>query len=67
MVNEPVNDAPAGDFAARRASFVRVLQVLAMMIVALRGGLRAGAGHPRVERLAKVVGVSSPEKSGPSA
>ncbi len=68
MVNEPVNDAPAGGFAVRRASFVRVPQVLAMAVVALMGRLRAraGAGHPRVERQANLVGDSSPEKSGPS-
>ena len=37
MVNEPVNDSPAGDTKARRASFVRVLQVLAMVVVVLVG------------------------------
>jgi len=128
MVNEPVNDSPAGDIAARRPSFVRVLQVLAMVVVVLVGvrlaapglgltnvnlsdvvepraltgavgvvlsgiagflsnlflilmivlfllaegpalmdRLRASAGtdHPQVERLARVVGVSSPESTGP--
>lgn len=37
MVDEPANDQPGGDTVVRRSSFVRVLQVLAMVVVVLVG------------------------------
>jgi predicted PurR-regulated permease PerM len=75
MVNEPVNDSPAGGITARRASFVRVLQILAMVVVLL-GGPGAFLAlpmtlfvavmldtFPETRWLANVVGVSAPAKS----
>ena len=56
MVNEPVNGSPAGDIAPRRASFVRVLRVLALVVLDT---------FPETRWSANVVGVSSPEKGGP--
>jgi hypothetical protein len=59
MVNEPVNGSPAGDIAPRRAFFVRVLRVLALVVVVLDT-------FPETRWSANVAGVSSPDKGGPS-
>jgi hypothetical protein len=65
IVHGPLNDSPAGgidgaaESAPRRASFLRVLQAMAMTVVVLDT-------FPETRWLAGVVGVSSPSKSGPS-
>jgi len=54
MGNEPVNDSPSGDFAARRGALLALPMTLFVAVML--------DTFPETRWLAKVVGVSSPEK-----
>jgi hypothetical protein len=58
MVNEPVNDSPAGGIAARLVTFLALPMALFVAVML--------DTFPETRCSATVVGVRSSEKSGPS-
>lgn len=58
MVNEPVNDSPAGEIAARRGTFLALPMTLFVAVML--------DTFPETRWSATVVGARSSEKSGPS-